>query len=207
MMHLYANRRRWVNLARESFFPAKLNAFPVFSFETSGRLFLRAIPRPYASRNGIESRRRFHDFPSARPRHVSPMKSAVFPRTRVYLFATRSTFDPLKRDPYGTRKHRLASPFDPRDRIDCSRWIFRATRYRRSRGFHTNPTMGTATVRGYDFPTTRRNKLKSRGRLRSRNLRRESNPRGSDVLTSSAHAALFLSCETMKNLRDVYRWR
>lgn len=136
------------------------------------------------------------------------MKSTVFPRTRVYLFATRSTFDPLKRDPYGTRKQRLASPFDLRDRIDCSRWIFRATRYRRSGGFHTNPTIGTAIVRGYyyDFPTTRRNKLKSRERLRSRNLRRESNSsRGSDVLTSFAHAALFLSCETMKNLRDVYR--
>lgn len=64
-------------------------------------------------------------FPSWRaPATVSPVKSAVFPRTRVYLFATRSTFDPLKRDPYGTKKQRLASPYDLRDRIDCSRSDF-----------------------------------------------------------------------------------
>lgn len=144
------------------------------------------------------------------PSCVSPMKSTVFPWTRVYLFATRSTFDPLKRNLYGTKKQRLASTTDLRDRIDCSRWIFRATRYRRSGGFHTNPTMGTATARGYDFPTTRRNKLKSQGwlrRLRSRNLRRERNLRRDDVLTSFACAALFLSSETMKNPSDVYRWR
>lgn len=86
------------------------------------------------------------------PSRVSPMKSAVFPRTRVYLFATRSTLDPLKRDPYGTKKQRLAFPLRPPcDRIDCSRWIFRATRYRRSGGFHTNPTMGTAAVRDTTF--------------------------------------------------------
>jgi len=101
--------------------------------------------------NRIESRRRFHSFPSACiPSQCLPAYhrwNPVFPRTRVYLFATRSTFDPLKRDLYDMKKQRLASTTDLRDsRIDCSRWIFRATRYRRSGGFHTNPTMGTATA-------------------------------------------------------------
>jgi len=73
--------------------------------------------------NGIESRRRFYGFSSAcpipMPSHVSSVKSTVFSQTRVYLFATRSTFDPLKRDPYGMKKQRLAFPIDLRDRIDC----------------------------------------------------------------------------------------
>jgi len=119
-MNLYANQRRWINLAREFFFPAKLNAFPVF--------LLKAIISQSDSSlvyvtNGIESRRRFYGFPSAcsilMPSHVSSMKSTVFSQTRVYLFATRSTFDPLKRDSYGMKKQRLAFPIDLRDRIDC----------------------------------------------------------------------------------------
>lgn len=111
-MHLYANHRRQVNLARKSFFPAKLNAFPVSSLETSRRLFLRASERFFGMRHE-RNRIAGADF-TVFPFRVSPMKSTVFPRTRVYLFATRSTFDPLKRDPYGTKRQRLASPFDLR---------------------------------------------------------------------------------------------
>lgn len=147
-LHLYTDRR--INLITEFFFLAKLNAFPFLSLETI--IFCNDSSRHLTNR--IELRRRFHRvyFPHASSSLalLLPMKSTVSSRTRVYLFAARSAFDPLKRDPYA-KKHRLASPFDLWDRIDCSRWIFRATRYRRSAGFHADPTMGTAMVRGTTF--------------------------------------------------------